>query len=421
MGKRILVCTLMVLVVLALAFAGASLLFSARYDNLTQETSSSTEEASSLPAELPAQAPGNAAAAAAALPDTSNMSFTPEDILSRMTPEEKICQLLFVTPEALTGQETVTLWNDDAMDSLSQYPVGGLIFFSGNLETADQTRGMLSAITEQARTLTASGIFLGLDEEGGSVSRATPLGVTAYKDMKVYGKNGDPEAAYAIGQTLGAQLKKLGFNLDFAPVADVLTNEENTVVADRSFGSDPALVASMVSREVAGFEAAGMLSSPKHFPGHGSTSGDTHEGLADTDRSLEELRTCDFLPFQAAIDAGAPMIMVGHITMSALDADTPASMSQTIVTQLLREELDYDGIIITDAVDMDAISDKYTPAEAVVQALAAGCDMVLCPTNLSDVIQAVENAITSGTLSQNNIDQSVLRVLSAKTRYGIIS
>lgn len=418
MAKRIIVSTLMVLLVLVLAYVGASFLFSNSYDNLNRQTSA--QEESSLPAELPAQEPGNAAAAVPNAP-TGAAASTPEEVLAGMTPEEKICQLLFVTPEVLTGQETVTAFNEEALETLARYPVGGLIFFRDNLETAKQTRSMLSAITEKAGTLTAPGIFLGLDEEGGSVSRATHLGVTEYEDMKVYGGNGDPETAYEIGQTLGAQLKQLGFNLDFAPVADVLTNEENTVVADRSFGSDPELVSDMVSREIAGFEDAGMLSSPKHFPGHGSTSGDTHDGLAATDRSLEELRACDFLPFRAAMEAGAPMIMVGHMTMTALDEDTPASMSQRIVTDLLRKELDFDGIIITDAVDMDAISERYSAPEAVVQALAAGCDMVLCPTNLPGVINAVQNAITSGTLSQGNIDQSVLRILSAKFRYGVIS
>lgn len=433
MGKRILVSSLMVLLALALAFTGSTLLFSARYDAL--QTAPSQEEAPELPDTLPAQAP---AAAVTSLPQeqpeepletsaetaealSAAPSSDPETILSRMTLEEKICQLLIVTPEALTGQESVTGFNNDAVDALAQYPVGGLIFFGANLETADQTTAMLTAIKESADSLTVPGLFLGLDEEGGSVSRATPLGVTAFDDMRVYGEAGDTEAAYQIGLTLGSQLKNLGFNLDFAPVADVLTNEENTVVSARSFGSDPELVSNMVAMEIAGFEEAGILSAPKHFPGHGSTSGDTHDGLAVTDRTLAELRECDFLPFQAAIEAGTPMIMMGHMTMSALDAEAPASMSQEIVTGLLREELGYDGIIITDSVGMGAIADRYTSAEAVVQALSAGCDMVLCPTNLSSVLEAVQNAVTSGTLSEDRLDQSVRRVLDAKVRYGVIS
>lgn len=434
MGKRILVSSLMVLLVLALAFTGSTLLFSSRYDRI--QTASSREDVQELPDTLPAQAP---AAAVTELPQeqeqpedvetsaetqeilSSAPSSDPEEIFARMTPEEKILQLLIVTPEALTGQETVTGFNNDAMDALTQYPVGGLIFFGANLDTADQATTMLAAIKEHANTLTVPGLFLGLDEEGGSVSRATPLGVQEYDDMRVYGEQGDTEAAYQIGLTLGSQLKNLGFNLDFAPVADVLTNEENTVVHDRSFGSDPELVSNMVAMEITGFEEAGILSAPKHFPGHGSTSGDTHDGLAVTDRTLSELRECDFLPFQAAIEAGAPMIMMGHMTMSALDEEAPASMSREIVTGLLREELGYEGIIITDSVGMGAIADRYTSPEAVVQALSAGCDMVLCPTNLPGVLEAVQNAITAGTLSQDQIDQSVRRVLSAKARYGVLS
>ena len=320
-----------------------------------------------------------------------------------------------MTPEALTGQETVTGWNEDAAEALRRYPVGGLIFFGANLDTAEQTKNMLSAITETSRELTVPGVFLGVDEEGGSVSRATPLGVQEYEDMRIYGEQGDTEAAYQIGLTLGTQLKELGFNVDFAPVADVLSNDENTVV------SDPELVSNMVSMEITGFEEAGILSAPKHFPGHGSTSGDTHDGLAVSDRTLDELRESDFLPFQAAIEAGTPMIMVGHMTMTELASDSPASMSQRIVTGLLREELDYDGIIITDSVGMGAISDLYSSPEAVVQALSAGCDMVLCPTSLSEVLDAVQNALTAGTLSQDKIDQSVMRVLQAKQHYGVIS
>lgn len=413
MGKRVIIFICLVLAVLAAAFACSAVVFSARYDRLVQEQSSAQEEIPQLPTELPSQQP---AGAVTNMPDSALAA----PYLSQMTPEEKICQLLVVRPEVLTGEDTVTECSEEFSQSLSQYPVGGLIFFSKNLNTVRQTQDLLASISDAAQALTVPGLFFGVDEEGGTVSRASEIGVTAYSDMQVYGEAGDPEATYDIGLTLGTELKDLGFNLDFAPVADVLTNEENTVVQKRSFGSDPELVASMVSEEVTGFLEAGVLCAPKHFPGHGSTADDTHEGLAVSTRTPEELQACDLLPFRAAMDAGAPMIMVGHMTMKSLDPETPASMSKKVVTELLRQELDFRGIIITDAVDMDAIADLYSAPEAVVRALAAGCDMVLCPQNLAEIIPAVQAAVDDGTISQTQLDRSVTRVVAAKVRYGVI-
>lgn len=414
MGKRVIIFICLVLVILAAAFACSAVVFSASYDRMVREQSSAQEEIPQLPTELPSPQP---AGAVTNMPDSALAA----PYIARMTPEEKICQLLVVRPEALTGEDAVTELSEEFAQSLSRYPVGGLIFFSANLNTARQTQELLAAVSDAAQALTVPGLFFGVDEEGGTVSRASKLGVTAYEDMRVYGDAGDPEAAYEIGLTLGTELKALGFNLDFAPVADVLSNDENTVVQTRSFGTDPALVSDMVSREVAGFLEAGVLCAPKHFPGHGSTAADTHEGLAVSDRTLEELRACDLLPFQSAMASGAPMIMVGHMTMAKLDPDAPASMSKTIVTELLREELGYGGIIITDALDMDAIADLYAAPEAVVQALSAGCDMVLCPEDIPGIISAVKAAVADGKLSQDRLDQSVCRVVAAKIRYGVIA
>ncbi len=177
----------------------------------------------------------------------------------------------------------------------------------------------------------------------------------------------------------------------------------------------------MVSREVAGFVDSGILWAPKHFPGHGSTGGDTHDGFAASDRTLSELEACDLLPFQAAIEAGAPMIMVGHMTMTELDSENPASLSYSIVTGLLRNQLNYDGIIITDALNMSAVTDLYTSGEAAVKAIEAGCDMLLCVPDVADAVNAVTEAVENGTISESRIDESVIRILTAKIDYGIIS
>lgn len=345
----------------------------------------------------------------------------PEAILADMTLKDKICQMLFVTPEALTGFGQVVQSGDSTRDAIANYPVGGVIYFGQNLEDQEQTKEMLAGIQSFSMELTGRGLFLGVDEEGGTVARlADNLDTAEFDDMRVYGEEGDPDKAYEIGETLAKELTALGFNLDFAPVADVLTNEDNTVVADRSFGSDPELVSSMVSAEVRGLQENRVMAVTKHFPGHGSTGGDTHDGFAASDRTEDELKECDLLPFRAAMDEDVAMIMMGHMTMTELDEDNPASLSEIIVTDLLREELGYEGVIITDALNMGAIMELYSYGEATVKAFAAGCDMVLCVDELDEVIDAVTDAVEDGILSEEAIDASVLRILTLKQEYGLL-
>ena len=438
MGKRFLISLLLVVVIAAAVTLSATLIFSGRYDTLSEKQSQEASSESALPDTFPVQSPVPTPEATAAdssqEPDSSGESAGPQfsaptvgenaaaSILETMTLEEKICQMLFVTPETLTGYGRVNQSGDATRQALSQYPVGGVIYFSDNLESVDQTTAMIDGIQAYSNELTGRGLFIGVDEEGGSVARAADkLGTTAFEDMRVYGEAGDTQKAYEIGSALAADLKSLGFNVDFAPVADVLTNPDSTLLSDRSFGSDPELVASMVSQEVRGLTEGGVLCAPKHFPGHGSVGSDTHDGFAATDRTLEQLQDCDLLPFRSAIDAGAPMIMVGHMTMTAIDSENPASLSREIVTGILRAQLGYDGIVITDAMNMGAIADSYTSGEAAVKAFAAGCDMVLCISDLAGTVAAVTAAVADGTLSQDAIDQSVTRILNAKLQYGIIS
>ena len=445
MGKRFLISMLLVVVIVAAVTLCAMLIFNGNYEDLAAlqaQSPSPTPDlfgqtlgqlplASEQPSAVePAEAPAPAAAEQAqssqeqAAPAVSSDAspVRAKALLEDMTLEEKICQMLFVTPEALTGYTTVTQSGNATKSSLEDYPVGGIIYFSSNLITMDQTQEMIDNIQNFARERSGFGLFIGVDEEGGSVARlADNLGTTEFEDMSVYGAQGDTQKAYEIGTTLAKDLKSLGFNVDFAPVADVLTNEDNEVVRDRSFGSDAGLVSSMISQEVKGFVDNGVLCAPKHFPGHGSTGGDTHDGFAASDRTLEELQACDFKPFQAAMEAGAPMIMVGHMTMTAIDGDNPASMSSAVVTGLLREQLGYQGIIITDALNMGAITNLYTSGEAAVQAISAGCDMLLCISNVEGAVEAVTEAVEAGTISEERIDQSVLRILIAKLQYGIAS
>lgn len=445
MGKRFFISLILILLIVGLIAFGATMIFSNQYDSLAQleqtaQTSPNVDALTGLqtqsdspqvePEEVTPPATEESSVDTEVIPsdeDASVQQSTSDTstararvMLEEMTLEEKIYQMLFVTPEALTGYSKVTQSGTATRDALSRRPVGGIIYFASNLVTADQTSEMLHNIQSDSIALTGRGLFLGVDEEGGSVARvADTLGTTSFDDMSVYGAAGDLDAVYNIGATQAQELSALGFNVNFSPVADVLTNESNTVVKDRSFGSDPQLVSSMVTQVVKGLTDGGMLCAPKHFPGHGSTGGDTHNGFASSDRTLEELDACDLLPFKAAIDAGTPMIMVGHMTMTNIDPDYPACLSGIIVTGILREKLGYEGIIITDAMNMAAISDSYTNAEATVAAIAAGCDMVLCVSNLTTVVDAVKQAVENGTIQESSIDASVMRILSAKYRYGI--
>lgn len=442
MGKRFLISLVLILAVVALITVGSTLIFSNQYDVLTETQQSSQDDISDLAAEAEALLENGAVPDTEApretgviedgtetVPADSQAENTQTDsdsarakvMLQEMSLEDKLCQMLFVTPEALTGYSKVTQSGETTRSALEQWPVGGIIYFSQNLVTVDQTTAMIQDIQGFAQDLTGRRLFIGVDEEGGSVARvADSLGTTSFEDMSVYGAAGDTDAVYQIGATQASELTALGFNVNFSPVADVLTNEDNTVVKDRSFGSDADLVSSMVTQVIKGLTDGGMLCAPKHFPGHGSTGGDTHDGFSSTDSTLEELEACDLKPFQAAIDAGAPMIMVGHMTMTAIDSENPASLSKTIVTGILREQLGYDGIIITDALNMGAISQNYTNAEAAVKAVSAGCDMLLCVSNISSVIEALTDAVNNGTISESQIDESVLRILTAKLKYNVI-
>lgn len=342
-----------------------------------------------------------------------------EELLTELTLEEKIYQMLFVTPEALTGVGRVSAAGETTRQALERCPVGGIIYFAQNLQTVSQTQDMLSNTQTFARAAHGIGVFTGVDEEGGRVARcAKKLGTTGFEPMRTYGDGGDQGAVCQIGRTLAKDLLSLGFNVDFAPVADVISNPDNNEIGDRSFGEDPELVARMVTAQVRGMTGGGLCATLKHFPGLGSTSTDSHDGMDRSDRTLEELRTYDLVPFQAGIQAGAPFVMVGHITLSQVD-ELPCSLSGKVVTDILRRELGYDGIVITDALNMGAISDYYTDAASAVLAVQAGCDMLLCPNSIETVHAALLNAVQNGELTQERIDESVLRILLVKLQYGI--
>ncbi|HIR93853.1 MAG TPA: glycoside hydrolase family 3 protein [Candidatus Egerieimonas intestinavium] len=341
-----------------------------------------------------------------------------EEKLASMTQEEKVAQLFFITPEALTGTSQVQAAGEVTRERFGQYPVGGIIYFQHNLSSEEQTREMLTQIQQISRDRIGLPLFTGVDEEGGTVTRvAGKSGFSALDvgDMRQIGASEDPEQAYQVGLTIGSYLADLGFNVDFAPCADVLTNPENTVVARRSFGSDPELVAQMVCREMDGLEEMGVFACPKHFPGHGATRGDTHQGYSYTEKTWEELESQELVPFVRAVERGTDFLMVGHISLpNALQQDLPASLSQEVITGVLREKLGYQGLVITDALNMGAIQNVYSSGEAAVAALLAGGDLLLMPADFAGAYSGVLEAVQTGVISSQRLDDSVSRILRVK-------
>ena len=252
-------------------------------------------------------------------------------LVSQMTLEDKIAQMFVITPNALTGYASgVTAAGDTTKEAYQSRPVGGIVYMADNLTDPEQTTTMLSNMQQIARERTGLPVFLCVDEEGGSVARIAgndAFGVTDVGNMSDIGASGDVQNAYNAGSTIGNYLAALGFNVDFAPVADVLTNPDNQVIGKRSFGSDPQTVAGMVTSELQGLSAAGVYGTVKHFPGHGSTSGDSHDGAVFTDKTLEELMAEELVPFQSAIDGGVNFVMVGHISAPNVTGDNaPATL-----------------------------------------------------------------------------------------------
>ncbi len=349
---------------------------------------------------------------------------TVEELVAAMSLHEKVCQMFFVCPEMLNAGETVLTLNTRVRDNLATLPVGGIILFKKNMTGGASRAGNLISDLQasQAQYSYAGcvriGLFMGVDEEGGRISRvASNLGTTSYLPMYEY-RNFGTDTARSNAWGIGRDIAGFGFNLDFAPVADTWSNPENTVIGDRAYSDDYAQTALLVAAAVEGFHRSGVLCVAKHFPGHGDTVEDSHEGSAVSYRSMEELRSGEFLAFQSAIAKGVDMVMVGHITVPAVDS-LPASLSRTWITQILRGELGYNGVVITDSMSMGALG-GYTSGEAAVAAVLAGNDIILTQTDFPEMVIAVENAVLGGQIPVSRIDEAVTRILCLKEQRGLL-
>ena len=341
-----------------------------------------------------------------------------EACISAMPVEDKVAQLFMVTPESLTGANKVTQAGEKTQEVLNQYRVGGFVYFGDNLVDKEQVTNMLSATAGY----NLYDMFFAIDEEGGKVSRVqkSKIEVPEVGNMSEIGATGDANKAYEAGKTIGQYLRELGFNVDFAPVADVVTATDKATIGDRSFGSDPAVVGQMVQKCAEGIQENGVSACLKHFPGLGDTTTDSHEERVVIEKSLEELQATDFVAFKDAIDAGVDFVMVSHATATGIDEVYPSSLSKKVITEQLRDYLGYDGIVITDAFNMKAITEYYTTEEACVKAIKAGADMILMPENFEAGYNAVLEAVKDGSISEERIDESLKRIFRVKKRDEIV-
>lgn len=339
------------------------------------------------------------------------------DKVASLTLEQKVAQLFIVRPESITGVDTATQAGPATEEALQTYPVGGIAYFQKNLLDPDQTATMLANAQEYSEEAVGLPLFTCVDEEGGTVTRIAGnpgFAIENVGDMADVGAAGDPAAAEDVARTIGTYLHDLGFNVDFAPDADICGDPAVDVMALRSFGTDPQLVATMVEAQVKGFASADMLCSAKHFPGIGGVAGDSHEGAIVSEKTLDELRAFELVPFKAVIAADVPFIMVGHLSVpNATGDDTRASINPAIVTDLLRGELGYRNLIITDSMGMGAVGD-VAPEQVGVAALEAGVDIVLMPEDFVATYQGVLDAVHDGRLTEARIDESVQRIVKTK-------
>ena len=344
---------------------------------------------------------------------------TPEEKLDQLVDaqiesmplEDKVAGLFVVTPESITGVTTAVQAGDGTKAALEKYAVGGIVYFRKNIQSKDQLMKMI----DNTELYSRYPLFIAIDEEGGSVSRIADSGIADRMDSaQKIGQTQNTDSAYQAGSTIGAYLAQLGFNLDFAPVAD-LANVEDSVMEGRAYGADAATVSAYVTSMMQGLNEQKVISCLKHFPGLGSTTQDTHDGIAVSNRTAEEFRDNEFAVFRAGIDAGADMIMVGHMAAPSLVGDnTPSCMSSVIVTDILRDELGFEGVVITDAMNMSAISEYYEADQAVITALKAGCDMILMPDNFEQAYNGVLQAVKDGVISEERVNDSLKRIYRIK-------
>ncbi len=348
------------------------------------------------------------------------------EMVSQMTLEEKIGQMLMPDIRMWDGKSTTSM-NEGTAQMIRDYHLGGVILFEKNIIDVEQLVHFTTDLQKEAEKIP---LLISIDQEGGKVKRI-PGGTNMPGNMAL-GATASEELSYEVGKAMGAELKALGINLNFAPVLDININPNNPVIGVRSFSADSQLVSSLGIQYIQGLHDAGVAATVKHFPGHGDTDVDSHLGLPLLPHNRDRLEEVELKPFRDAIEKGVDMVMTAHVTFPAIDNSTaiskmdgteisiPATLSYKVLTELLREEMAFKGVIVTDAFTMKAISDHFGEEEAVVMAIEAGADIILMPNDLDIAYNAILDAVIAGEITEERIDESVNRILTFKEKYGIL-
>ena len=343
-----------------------------------------------------------------------------DELISQMTLEHRVAQMFMVT---LHGQ----VMTEVGAEFLREWQPGSVSLFGANVTTPDAITRLTNSFQQ---TITDAGgvpLLIAIDQEGGVVIRLTEEnGFTVFPSPVLLTAAGN-QMAYRVGAAVAEELSAVGINMNLAPVADLETNRENPIIYRRSFGNDPNVSGAAVAQFVRGTQSQNVLATAKHFPGHGETAEDSHGTLPRLDLDRERIDSVELVPFQRAIEAGVAAVMVGHLWYPALDPtpNMPASLSRPVITDLLRDEMGYEGLIVTDAMDMNAVDLNYNLYDAVVMAIQAGVDVVaMGPSNSSEIVaqamQRVVDEVRAGAIPEERINESVRRILAAKTQFGLM-
>ncbi len=349
-----------------------------------------------------------------------------DNAIASMTMKEKVGQMLMPDFRNWKGKN-VTEMLPEIEQLVKEYHLGGVILFRENVVTTEQTARLVS---EYQAASEKYGLFVTIDQEGGVVTRLQS-GTDMPGNMAL-GATRSEELAYKVGKSIGEELTSLGINVNFSPVLDVNNNPDNPVIGVRSFGEVPELVAKLGLAYIKGIQGTGTAATAKHFPGHGDTAVDSHLGLPEVPYDKDRLKQVELYPFQKGMDAGVDMIMTAHVTFPKIDGTKvisqkdgkeihlPATLSYKVLTELMREEMGYEGVITTDALNMQAITDHFGSVEAVIRAVNAGTDIVLMPVGLESAANGLYEAVRSGEIPEERIEASVKRILALKLKRGIL-
>jgi beta-N-acetylhexosaminidase len=345
----------------------------------------------------------------------SRESNSDVDILRKidtMSLEEKIGQMMMV---GLDGYSI----NKESLRMIKEYHIGGFVILGKNIKDSETLLNLVNALKAKNKEKNSVPLLLSIDEEGGIVSRLPHPFVNLPSNNRVGSKN-DEELARKLGVLQAKKLNYFGLNMNFAPVLDINSNLNNPVIGSRSYGNNPDLVSRMGIQTIKGIESEGIIPVVKHFPGHGDTSVDSHTSLPIVHHDIDRLTEFELIPFEEAVKHNVNVIMTAHILLPKIDNESPATLSKAIITDILRERLGFDGVVITDDLTMGAISKNYQLGEAVVKAILAGNDMVLIAhgeENRKQAVASLLSAVRSGKIPEKRIDESVYRILCLKNKY----